>query len=133
VDTSVAPPVVLVVDDEMIIADTLAMILAKKGCAALVAYDAESALEIADLIPPDLLLTDVVMPGENGVELAMKVLSLAPDCRILLLSGQAATSDLLAQSGLADDKFVLMGKPVPPRELLDQVWRLGVTPPEMPA
>jgi CheY-like chemotaxis protein len=103
------------------------LILEKKGFATLVAYNAESAIKIAELTPPDLLLTDVVMPGENGIQLAVRILAIAPDCRVLLLSGQALTSDLLTQSGM-DGKFTLLGKPIPPRELLDQVWRLGVSP-----
>jgi DNA-binding NtrC family response regulator len=126
-DQSVPPPLVLVVDDEVLIANSLAAILEGKGFATLIAYNAESAMEIASVSPPDLLLTDVVMPGENGIQLAVKVQSLAPDCRVLLLSGQASTSDLLAQSGVVTERFTLLGKPIPPRELLDQVSRLGVS------
>jgi len=87
-------PVVLVVDDESAIADTLAEILNRTGYAAIPVYTAEDALETALVMPPELLITDVVLPGESGVDLAIKVRRIFPDCRILLFSGQP--KDLLA-------------------------------------
>ncbi|HMD19707.1 MAG TPA: response regulator, partial [Alloacidobacterium sp.] len=63
-------PVILVVDDEAVIADTLAAILRKQNYSVLVAYDAESAFDLVSVIPPELLISDVVMPGMSGVELA---------------------------------------------------------------
>src|SRR5277367_2277582 len=92
-ETGAPKPVVLVVDDEAVIADTLAVILEQSGFMAMVAYDGRSALEMADLIPPDLLLTDVVMPGMSGVDLAITVRQTLPNCKILLFSGQSATVD----------------------------------------
>ena len=76
-----AKPVVLVVDDEAVIADTLAMILENSGMRALVAYDGQSALEIANSVPPDLLLTDVAMPGMNGIDLAIAMRRNLPQCK----------------------------------------------------
>src|ERR1700752_4711864 len=62
---------VLVVDDEQIIADTLAMILAKNGYRTMAAYEGNGALEVARLNRPALVITDVVMPGMTGIELAL--------------------------------------------------------------
>src|ERR1700760_1154158 len=76
-------PVVLVVDDEAVIADTLTLILRQKNFAALAAYNAESALELAQLIPPDVLISDVVMPGMNGVDLAIAMRAAIPDCQVV--------------------------------------------------
>src|SRR5580698_10284646 len=95
-DTSAYRPVVLVVDDESAIADTLAEILSRSGYAALTAYDGNEALESALMTPPEMLITDVVLPGMSGIELAIKMRRMFPDCKILLFSGQAATVDLLA-------------------------------------
>jgi CheY-like chemotaxis protein len=111
-------PVVLVVDDESVIADTLAEILTRSGYTAMPAYDAEDALETALLMPPELLITDVVLPGMSGIELAVTIRRIFPDCRILLFSGQAATADLLASAGHSGHKFELLSKPVHPSELL---------------
>jgi DNA-binding response OmpR family regulator len=101
-------PVVLVVDDESAIADTLSEILTLSGYAAMPAYDGEEALETALLMPPELLITDVMLPGMSGIELAISIRRIFPDCRVLLFSGQAATSELL-------------NKPVYPTDLLRRV------------
>jgi DNA-binding NtrC family response regulator len=111
-------PVVLIVDDERVIADTLAVILSKNGFAAMTAYDGKSALEIAGVIPPELLLSDVVMPEMTGIELAIAVVQNVPDCKVLLFSGQAATVDLLAQAHAAGRDFTTLKKPVHPTDLL---------------
>ena len=111
-------PVVLVVDDESAIADTLSEILIRTGYAAMPVYDAEEALETALLMPPELLITDVVLPGMSGIELAIKIRRIFPDCKILLFSGQAATSDLLDSANRTGHKFELLSKPVHPKDLL---------------
>jgi len=109
---------ILVVDDEAAIADTIAKILTLSGYSALATYDGDSALETALLTPPELLLTDVVLPGMNGVELAITIKRVFPDCKILLFSGQATTADLMANAHRAGHRFTLLNKPVPPQDLL---------------
>jgi CheY-like chemotaxis protein len=111
-------PTVLVVDDEAVIADTITKILSLRGYAATAAYDGDSALQTAMLIPPQLLLADVVLPGMNGIELAQIVKRIYPDCKILLFSGQASTVDLMASAHRAGHQFTLLNKPVPPEQLL---------------
>lgn len=120
-DTSEYRPVVLVVDDESAIADTLTEILGRSGYAAVAAYDATDALETALLTPPELLITDVILPGMSGIELAIAIKRIFPDCKILLFSGQAATSDLLANAKNAGHHFTLLNKPIHPRDLLTRV------------
>ncbi len=122
------PPVVLIVDDEPIIADTLAAILTHHGFAAMSAYDGEHALALAETIPPELLISDVLMPGMSGIDLAIAIQEAIPDCRVLLFSGQAATVDLLASARKAGHDFTVLVKPVHPTELLAQVRKLGVDP-----
>jgi len=111
-------PVVLVVDDEEIIADTRVAILASWGYAAMASYDAESALEIARVIPPEILITDVRLTGMNGVDLAIEIQSRVPDCKVILFSGQADSLNLLALARNAGHNFTLLQKPVHPAELL---------------
>src|SRR5215470_6813268 len=89
---------VLVVDDEQIIADTLAMILSKNGYRAKAAYDGSDALKMAREHRPRLVISDVVMPGMTGIELAFALEATVPETKILLFSGQAATMDLLSKA-----------------------------------
>lgn len=120
-DTSEYRPVILVVDDESAIADTLTEILSRSGYAAMATYDGTDALETALLTPPELLITDVVLPGMSGIELAITIKRIFPDCKILLFSGQAATGDLLANAKSQGHQFTLLNKPIHPRELLTRV------------
>jgi CheY-like chemotaxis protein len=113
--------VVLVVDDERIIADTLSLILSNSGYTVLTAYDGKTALELARAIPPALLITDVVMPGMTGIELAITLVEVVPDCKVLLFSGQAATVDLLATARDMGHEFTLLTKPVHPTDMLRRV------------
>jgi DNA-binding response OmpR family regulator len=114
-------PIVLVVDDEAVIADTRAMILEHNGISAMVAYNGKRALEIAKTIPPDLLLADVAMPGMNGIDLATAIEQIIPNCGVLLFSGQAPTVDLLEAARAAGQELTILTKPLHPTELLARV------------
>jgi DNA-binding response OmpR family regulator len=114
-------PVILVVDDETVIADTLTEILKRSGYAAFPVYDAEEALETALVMPPEMLISDVVLPGMNGIELAIKLRRIFPDCEVILSSGQPSTARLLASAESAGNSFLFLNKPVHPEELLKQV------------
>jgi CheY-like chemotaxis protein len=112
---------VLVVDDEQCIADTLAAILQNSGYQATAVYDAQSAMEACRVHAPELVISDVVMPGTGGVELAIFLRKTYPDCRILLFSGQAATADILERARRQGYKFDLLAKPVHPKDLLARI------------
>ena len=114
-------PVVMVVDDESSIADTLAEILSRNGYQCVAAYDADSAIETALLRPPEMLITDVVLPGMNGIDLAIHIRRIFPDCKIILFSGQASTADLLSAANRQGHQFVLISKPVHPTDLLARI------------
>ena len=110
---------VLVVDDENLIADSIAEILNRNGFDAVARYDAESVMQLLGEAPrPDMMLTDVVMPELTGIELAKSVRSLHPDIRILLLSGNVATSRMLNDASAEGFLFEILAKPVHPSRLL---------------
>jgi DNA-binding NtrC family response regulator len=113
-------PVVLVVDDEPSVADSMAAILKLSGYTAVTAYNGLSALELAIAMPPALLISDFAMPGMNGVELAIAVLANLPDCNVLLFSGHA-THDDLAPAREAGYDLTLLAKPLHPKEMLRQI------------
>jgi CheY-like chemotaxis protein len=115
----VKPLHVLVVDDEQIIADSLAEILRTRGFEAKAAYSGEQALESASVREPNVLISDVMMPGINGIELAVRISNQFPACRVVLFSGQAATSDLFQSFGASSYQFKILTKPVHPRDILE--------------
>lgn len=114
-------PVILIVDDERVIADTLSIILRKNGFATFTAYDGKSALEVAKTASPELLISDVVMPGMTGIELAIILTQMLPACKVLLFSGQAATVDLLENARKAGYNFTTLAKPVHPTDMLRRI------------
>jgi CheY-like chemotaxis protein len=115
-------PRVLVVDDESIIADTLTEILNKNGYEATAAYDGEEAIETALVKPPHLLISDVMLPGMNGVELATRMRRIFPECKVLLFSGHTQTRELLLNStNQSGHHFELLSKPVHPADLLKRL------------
>jgi len=88
-------PMVLVVDDKPAIADELTENLDRSGYAAIAAYDAETALETALLMPPDLALIDAQLSGSSGIDLATCLREKLPDCKIVMFSGDEGESELL--------------------------------------
>jgi CheY-like chemotaxis protein len=114
-------PKVLVVDDERVIADTLAMILNQSGFEARAVYSGENALELAPVFEPDMLIADVIMADLNGIDAAIQIRSVLPRIKILLFSGQAATADLLEKARAQGYEFEILAKPVHPQDLLTRL------------
>jgi CheY-like chemotaxis protein len=114
-------PTILVVDDERLIADTMTEILNFSGFNAVCAYDGQAALKMAIEAPPDFVVTDVVMPFMNGVELAISIRKALPATRILLLSGQAGITEILEDGKAQGYSFELLAKPIHPEKLISQL------------
>jgi CheY-like chemotaxis protein len=112
---------IFVVDDEFVIATTLATILQRSGFDAVSFTEPMKALDAARAKAPDLLITDVVMPVLSGVELAIRLKKDCPACRVLLFSGQAATANLLEAARKDGHDFELLSKPIHPSEFLLKV------------
>jgi len=109
---------VFVVDDESVIAFTLAAILPNSGFVAFPFTKPLEALKHAETEHPDLLISDVMMPEMTGIELATRIKTGSPDTHVILFSGQAATSDLLKSARAEGHDFRLLTKPIHPTDLL---------------
>lgn len=116
--TKKTKPRVLVADDEHVIANTLAIILNQSGFEAHAVYSGEKAVEMAESLQPDMVISDVIMTGMTGIDAAIRIRSLLPKCKILLFSGQAATADLLEKARTQGHEFEILAKPVHPTDLL---------------
>ncbi len=119
---------VLVVEDDEAVGRLTGNMLADLGYEVLSATGGHSALEVAARHPGriDLLLTDVMMPGMKGPELARKLLAVRPETRVLFMSGYAAEGVLREVSDLASASMLL--KPFTPTSLgrkLNEVLEAG--------
>jgi DNA-binding NtrC family response regulator len=119
---------IFVVDDEFIIASTLATILQRNGFDAAYYTDPLKALEDARAQAPRLLITDVMMPGLSGIDLAIALKEDCPTCKVLLFSGQAATANLLQASRDKGYDFELLSKPIHPTEFLKKIKGVAEEP-----
>jgi len=115
-------PVVLVVDDEPLVAKTLALVLSGAGFTAIPVNSGSDALDMAQTVRPAFLLTDVHMPGMSGVELALTFNTAFPDCKVLLFSGTATVRDMEPAIS-AGIEFPMLAKPVHPTQIIDYISR----------
>lgn len=122
------PLSILVVDDELSNAEVLALILHEEGFQVMVAGDGRQALERIEEAAPDLLITDYMMPGMSGVELARAVRQLPRhrNLPVLLMSGAAAST----LSVHAQDFDAFLRKPFDIEALLRAVQSLLTRPPD---
>jgi CheY-like chemotaxis protein len=111
-------PKVLVIDDDPVVADTLAMVLNTSGFRATVAYNGEHAVALARETAFDHLVADVILGGMNGIEAAVAICQLHPKCHVLLLSGSNDTAALLAAAAEQGHEFEILAKPVHPTVML---------------
>ncbi len=81
---------ILVVDDDDPVRVMLARLLRTQGYAVSQAKDAETAREALDAQRPDLVISDIVMPGESGIELRRTIAGLWPELPVILISGYSA-------------------------------------------
>jgi DNA-binding NtrC family response regulator len=116
--------IVFVVDDEPGTASTLAAILNASGFQATAFTDAEKVMEAAESCCPSMLISDVVMPQMNGIELAIKFKAICPQCKILLFSGNASANSLLEVATKQGHAFRIMSKSILPKDLLAAVAKL---------
>lgn len=111
-------PHVLVVDDEVLIADSVAIILNRNGYDAVARYGALEAIHYVREWGPDIVITDVILPDLDGVRLAMAVRAMCPAVRIVLFSGNTDTASLVDPASNDGLSFELLAKPVHPAQLL---------------
>jgi PAS domain S-box-containing protein len=114
---------VLIVEDDAAVRAATASLLARAGYRITVAESAEHALQLLPTLPdvPALLLSDVIMPGASGPELAAQVRQRWPDVRVVFMSGYA-DDDVLMQ-GLATHTLHLVAKPFSADEMLNALRR----------
>ena len=115
---------VLVVDDEPLVASTLSAIFEKHGFRALTAFNGKSALELARTARPQALISEVSMPGIDGVTLAIALAREVPECKVLLLSGKEGAAERVRGAWAAKHEFGFLAKPAHPKVILRRVFAM---------
>ena|SRR5215510_14663346 len=114
---------VVVVDDERAIADRFCEQLRNLGCEAYSAYDGESALMLCRSQKPGAVISDLHMPGINGLELAVVIKERLPGCKVILLSTPCSMA-LMDQARQSGYDFHLLEKTFQPDQLAATIGAL---------
>jgi DNA-binding NtrC family response regulator len=105
----------LVVDDEINAADALAALLRDDGYEVTVAYDAENALKVLEGQEPDLVLTDLRLPGLDGIELLGRIKQMHPATMVILMTAFGTVKNAVKAMKLGAEDYLT--KPVDVEEL----------------
>jgi two-component system, cell cycle sensor histidine kinase and response regulator CckA len=129
--SSTAVRTILIVDDESEILRLTETILTGQGFEVVMSRGAETAIKsfIKMSRKPDLVLTDVVMPGMSGPMLVDRLLAVSPSLRVLFMSGYDERQ--IVQKYVVDKGFALLPKPFTPARLVDAV-KTALTAPLSP-
>ena len=114
-------PRILLAEDDDSLRGFLARALERAGYDVTACADGEEAVAVLDQ-DWDLLLTDIVMPGMDGIEVARQAAALNPDLRIMFITGFAAVA--LAAGSQAPAGAKVLSKPIHLREIVSEVERM---------
>jgi CheY-like chemotaxis protein len=124
-----SPPRVLVVEDEFVVSLALKAQVEAAGCEVVgTARDAESAVELAGRLRPDVVLMDIGLAGSDGVEATRAIMGSAPT-RVILLT---AYTDERVQRGLAAGACLVVTKPVVEEQLAHAIAEVTGRAPHRP-
>jgi two-component system phosphate regulon response regulator OmpR len=113
---------ILVVDDDRRIRELLRSFLSQNNYLVTVAVDAADARKRLEGMSFDLMILDVMMPGESGLSFAGSMRSIRPETPVLMLSALSETEDRIR--GLSSGSDDYLSKPFEPRELLLRIQNL---------
>jgi CheY-like chemotaxis protein len=117
--TGTSKPKVLVIDDERVVADTLAEVLRLNGFAPVALYSGEEAIEFAGRFRPDIVLSDIRMNQVDGIEAARAIRKLHPECRVILFT--ASQVDEKTRQTIDGLGFELLQRPLHPQHVLSRL------------
>lgn len=113
---------VLIADDDHIVLEALSATLEAGGFSVITIGTGDEAIYIARRWRPDILLSDVLMPGLNGIETAMRISTEIPECRVFLMSAHRWSSRQAQCYSSQEYGFEFVGKPLHPEDLIDRLW-----------
>ena len=113
---------ILLIDDDVVVLCTLEIVLGDRGYDVVTAKDGVEGLRLFQENPPDLVITDLVMPEKEGIETIIEMRRERPDTKIIAISGGGRTHDgcflkMAAELGAA----AILPKPFMPDELAAKI------------
>lgn len=114
---------VLIVDDEHSVADTLALILSRSGHEALAVYSGMEAIDAAQNFMPHAVISDVMMPGMNGIQLAQYFADNFSGFRVLLMTGHDSAMPVVEKYLGGCGSVPVLTKPALPQNILAFIAR----------
>ncbi len=118
---------ILLTDDEKVFSRVLQKVLQSKGYDVDIAYNGSEALKLIESTTYDVIVTDIIMPEKDGIELILDIRSMQPNAKIIAISGGgriAANDHLDAAKRLGAD--CILTKPFPASELIKQINQLVI-------
>jgi two-component system, cell cycle response regulator CpdR len=112
---------ILLAEDDRVMRDYLTRALERSGYAVAAVDRGTAAIPLLESQPFDLLLTDIVMPEMDGIELAQRAGELAPDLRVMFITGFAAVT---LKAGKSVPQARVLSKPFHLRDLVLEVDRM---------
>ncbi|HEY2468458.1 MAG TPA: response regulator [Terracidiphilus sp.] len=107
---------VLVIDDDRMVADTLAEILRLNGFSPVALYSGEEAISFTERFQPDVVLSDIRMHRVDGIEAARAIRQRHPECRVILFT--ASTVNSKTKQAIQRSGFELLQRPLHPQSVL---------------
>jgi FixJ family two-component response regulator len=115
-------PMIVAVDDDLHIRESLESLVESAGFASFVFPSAEDFLRSGKLSQASCLITDIRMPGMDGIELQLRVRSRRPELPLIFISGHF--DDDIRRKALAGGAFALIDKPFDPGDLLTAIHQV---------
>lgn len=112
---------ILLAEDDTVMREYLTRALTRAGYDVSAVDSGTAAMPLVETERFDLLLTDIVMPGMDGIELAQHAGEIAPDMRVMFITGFAAVT---LKSGRPMPQARVLSKPFHLRELVDEIDRI---------
>jgi len=115
---------ILVVDDHHTAAMTMSWVLEESGYAAIVASSGTAALDVVSGVAFDLAIVEIVLPAVDGIRIGQELGKRLPNCKILLMSGNAEATPLLEKAEADGIHCDVLSKPIRPPELIAKLESL---------
>jgi len=115
---------ILVIDDDALVRNTIAHILGREGYELVFASDGRQGLQLFKSEHPELIITDIIMPEKEGLEVIREIREMCSDSKIIAISGggRLGNSDFLAMAAKFGACEIIV-KPFDPSELTESVSR----------